>query len=211
MHRFRGPGWRVAGSALSWLLFAFSFTALYQAAAVVSGLGGFCASGGPYVIETECPESVIVFAPLAFPGIFLAAGLALVFARGFGTPLVVWGWPILFVGLGWNFLDTALKGAADGWFLAVLFFVMGATPLVWELRGGLRRVLLGSHDVRDRRFVERENVPRTIYTMTRPDRGEEVVEPTFGAWVLSLGTFLVSAGLGVYLALTAFAAIAASG
>ena len=63
MSRFDAPGWRLAGSVLSWAMFAFFFGGLYQTAAVVIGLGGYCASGGPYVIETECPDAVVVFAP----------------------------------------------------------------------------------------------------------------------------------------------------
>lgn len=205
MRRFRGPGWRIAGSALSWLVFAFSFVSLLQVASVVSGLGGFCASGGPYLIETECPESVVLFAPLSVPGMFVAVGIALLFARGFGTPLVVWAWPILFIGLGAVFLAGGLRGEVVGWVLGMLFLVMGAAPLLWELRAGPRRVLLGSHDVLDRRFRDREDAPRTFYVLSKV-HDDEVVEPTAGAWLLSLGILVVAAGLGASLALSAFAA-----
>ena len=95
-----GPAARMLGSAVSWLLFSISFTLLYQVSAVVMGLGGFCASGGPYVIETQCPDAVVIFAPLSIFGGLIAAAIGLFFARGFGTPLVIWAWPILFVGLG---------------------------------------------------------------------------------------------------------------
>ncbi len=63
-----GPAARVLGSAVSWLLFSTSFTLLYQVSAIVMGLGGFCASGGPYVIETQCPDAVVIFALTAIAG-----------------------------------------------------------------------------------------------------------------------------------------------
>ena len=74
MTRFTGPLWRVAGSFVSWFVFALSFTLLYLGSAVVMGLGGYCASGGPYVIETECPDAVVAFVPLSiFTGLAAVA------------------------------------------------------------------------------------------------------------------------------------------
>lgn len=207
MRRVTGPGWRIAGSALSWILFAFSFTSLYQVASIVSGLGGFCASGGPYVIQTECPESVVLFAPLSFPGLFISAAIGWFLARGFGTPLIVWGWPILFIGLGWQFILTGLRGDVTGWVVGILFIVMGAAPLVFELRAGLRRVLVGRTDVFDRPFIEREDAPRTVYQFSRMQEGERVPAGP-GAWALSLGLFVASAGLGSWLSVTAMGAAA---
>lgn len=205
MRRFSGPGWRLAGSALSWIVFTFSFTSLYQVASIVSGLGGFCASGGPYVIETECPESVVLFAPLSVFGIFLAGGIALFFARGFGTPLIVWGWPILFIGLGLQFILSGLQGSITGWVVGILFLAMGAAPLVLELRAGPRRVLVGRTDVFDRQFEEREDAPRTVYVFSRIREGEQVAV-TPASWALSLGLLLASVAIGWYLSFAAFTA-----
>ncbi|MEZ5189817.1 MAG: hypothetical protein R2717_02260 [Schumannella sp.] len=56
--KFSGPLWRVAGSFASWFLFTLCFTLLFLGSTVVMGLGGYCASGGPYVIETQCPDAV---------------------------------------------------------------------------------------------------------------------------------------------------------
>jgi hypothetical protein len=207
MRRFTGPGWRLAGSALSWIVFTFSFASLYQVASIVSGLGGFCASGGPYVIETECPESVVLFAPLSVFGLFIATGIGFFLARGFGTPLIVWGWPILFVGLGWQFILSGLQGSITGWVVGILFVVMGAAPLVFELRAGPRRVFVGRTDVFDRQFEERENAPRTVYVLSRIREGEQVAA-TPASWALSLGVLLVSIAIGLYLSSAAFAAAA---
>lgn len=213
VRRFTGPGWRVAGSAASWLLFTFCFLSLYQVAAVVTGLGGFCASGGPYVIETECPESVVIFAPFALPGMFAAAGLGLIFARGFGTPLIVWAWPILFIGLGIQFGIGALRGDVVGIILGVLFLAMGAVPLVFELRGGWR-VVRGSHNIRDERFADPRDARRTIYAWGGRDRGDDhgdTVSATPVDWLLSLTVLLLAVSLGTYLSLSAFNAVAAAG
>ena len=60
-------------TVVSWLLFTLSFTLLYQVSAVVMGLGGFCASGGPYVIETECPEALEQVPIDILPGLGLDA------------------------------------------------------------------------------------------------------------------------------------------
>ena len=208
MTRFSGPGWRVAGAIAAWTLFTFSFTLLYQVAAVVSGLGGFCASGGPYVIATECPESVVAFAPLSIFGMLIAAAIALFFQRGFGMPVLVWAWPILFVGLGVEFLMTTTQpgGLAVGLLLGLLFVVMGLAPLIFELRAGLRRLVLGKTDVRGARFADREGAPRTLYSFGRDD-GREIVTPTPAAWALSIVVSFGSIALGIWLGILAFAAV----
>src|SRR5690606_16026129 len=105
---------------------------LYQAAAVVSGLGGFCARGGPYVIATECPDSVVVFAPAGIFGMLVGVGIAAWLARGFGMPLIVWAWPVLFVGLGIQFftgIAPDLESIIMGVLLGAVFVVMGLVPL----------------------------------------------------------------------------------
>ncbi len=96
--RFAGPLWRVTGSVVSWALFTFCFTLLLLGAITVMGLGGYCASGGAYVIEIECPEAVAVTMPLSIFGGLAAVAIGVIFARGFGVPVVAWAWPILFVG-----------------------------------------------------------------------------------------------------------------
>ncbi len=155
MSRFNAPGWRFAGSVVSWLMFTF-FGGLFQTAGVVIGLGGYCASGGPYVIETECPEAVVVFAPLGIFGMLAAAGVALIFARGFGVSLVAWAWPILFVGLGAQFAVGAIGGISivTNIVIGVMFIVMGLAP-VWFLVGSKAIVptLVGSVNIAGERFA----------------------------------------------------------
>ena len=105
---------RIAGSAVSWFVFALSFTLLFQVSTSVLALGGYCASGGAYEIAVQCPDAVSFFAPLSIfmglAGVFLGVYLS----QGFGTPLQTWAWPILFCGLGGAFLF--------GFFVAGLWF-----------------------------------------------------------------------------------------
>lgn len=210
--RFDTPLGRFAGSALSWIVFAFAFTGLYQAAAAVMSLGGSCASGGPYAIETECPESVILFAPGGIFGIFLSFGLALAFARGFGVSLTAWGWPIMFTVLGIQFFLGG--GGGQGWVVNIvvglLFVVMGLAP-VWFFASSTALVptLVGSRSITGERFVY-EGKARRYFGLTPTDGGTEAT-PTVRDWAISLGLWVVSFALGAWLALLAFAAVALAG
>lgn len=209
--RFDAPGWRFAGAIVSWAMFAFFFLGLYQAAAVVIGLGGYCASGGPYVIETECPEAVIVFAPIGIFGMFAAAGIALFFARGFGVSLVAWAWPILFVGLGIQFILGAVGGVGiiSNIIVGVMFIVMGLVPVWFVISSkALAPTLVGSVNVVGARFAY-EGKARRYFGLT-PTEAEEVTTPTPVDWVIALGLWVVSVALGSWLSVTAFNALATS-
>jgi hypothetical protein len=206
MYRITGPLWRGIGAAGSWLLFAFFFTLLYLSAATVSGLGGFCAQGGPYEIQTVCPDAVVVWTPLSIFGGLIAVGIGAFLAQGFAMPLLVWAWPILFVGLGIQFL---LTGGIVGWVIGIMFLVMGVAPLLFEFRAGPKRVFLGKTNILDQRFSDREGAPRTIYAFSRADPGA-VVDATPADWGLAIGLTVPFAALGVWLGLLAFAATAAA-
>lgn len=101
--------------------------------------GGFCASGGPYVIAHQCSSSDVklvlfgVFGML-LGGLVLMIGLALV--RG---PLLAAGlamWAALFGVLGWNFISLGFnppigQSGAGGWIACgVVFWLMAAGGLV---------------------------------------------------------------------------------
>ena len=204
-----GPVARVLGSAVSWMLFTLCFTLLYQVSAVVMGLGGFCASGGPYVIETECPEAVVVFAPLSIFGGLIAAAIGLFFARGFGTPLVVWAWPILFVGLGLDFLRASvLPGGVANIVVGIVFVVMGLVPLVIVLRLGAARLLVGTTNAHDRPFRD-DRGPTPILLIGRAGDDESAAPATAGDWALALGISVPSIMLGVWLGLLLFRSVGA--
>jgi hypothetical protein len=101
-------------------------------------LGGFCASGGPYEIAVECPDSVIATTPLSIFGGFLSAGLMLWGGAALGgswMSLVFLAWPALFLTLGWNFLAYGFFPPEGGWVWSwivcgVLFVLMGGVPLI---------------------------------------------------------------------------------
>jgi hypothetical protein len=127
---------------------AFSLTILWLSMRAVMGIGGACASGGPYVPSVQCPDAVVALTPLSAFGLFIFGGLAwwggASISAGWGA-LVTLAWPALFLSLGWNFLEFGLwpPGGEPGevvwsWlFCAVVFGLMGGVPLavaVWGFR-----------------------------------------------------------------------------
>src|SRR4051794_33629411 len=172
MPRLTSPLWRYLGSASSWLLYTFCFTLLAGGAVIVMGLGGFCASGGAYVIQTECPDVVTLTTPGSIFGGLIAVAIGLLLARGFGTPLVSWAWPILFIGLGLAFAGSGLTSGIDGIvfdLLAVMFILMGGAPLVLELRADPQGFFLGSTNADGTKFASRDTGHRSIYSFAQAD------------------------------------------
>jgi hypothetical protein len=117
---------------------ACGLTLLYLGMRSVMDVGGFCAEGGPFVIEQHCPQGV--------PGVMVGSilgGLVLAFVY-VGT--AVWRgipsfagllWPALFLSLGWNFLEYAFDppgaggGVWWGWLICgIVFMLMGGLPLL---------------------------------------------------------------------------------
>jgi hypothetical protein len=111
---------------------------VYLAMRSVMDVGGFCAEGGPFVIEQHCPQGV--------PGIMVGGilgGLVLAFVY---VGVAVWRgipsfagllWPALFLSLGWNFLEYAFdspvvgEGIVWGWLICgIVFMLMGGLPLL---------------------------------------------------------------------------------
>ena len=117
---------------------AACLTLVFLSMRAVMDVGGFCAEGGPYQIQTHCPAGTALLLPLAiFAGI---GAVALMAWKGqlLGSPfgeLVMLAWPALFISLGWNFLEYGLwpgdnSGIAWGWLIpGILFEVMGIVPL----------------------------------------------------------------------------------
>jgi hypothetical protein len=194
----RTPIIRVLGSLVSWFGFAFCFSLLYLTAVTVTAIGGSCASGGPYAIEVECPDNVVAFTPLSIWGGLLAVAIAIVFAQGFGLPLIIWAWPVLFVGLGWSFLLAFINyGDITGIVVGAVFVIMGLAPLVLALRAGWRSTILGTVNVRGEAFDR--STERSGMWLPR-DRNDAAVVPTAGDWAGAILTAALGAGLGYYLA-----------
>jgi hypothetical protein len=139
------PLTRVAGYLLGVGLLAFCITLLWLGMRAVMGVGGFCASGGPYEIAVECPDAVLATTPLSIFGGLLAVGLMAwggAALSGGWLGLIFLAWPALFISLGWNFLEFGFTPPEGGWvwswlFCGVLFVLMGAVPLVMGI--GLAR------------------------------------------------------------------------
>jgi hypothetical protein len=134
-----GPGALVgllAGVALGML----SITLLFLGMRAVMAIGGACAEGGPFVPVRPCPDGVPLAMVTAIFGLFGSAGLLIWFGSRFGNryaALPLLGWPALFLGLGWNFLEFGLRPPGDtddlalGWLVTgVIFVVTGAAPLL---------------------------------------------------------------------------------
>jgi len=131
---------------------AASLTLVFLSMRAVMDVGGFCAEGGPYEIQTHCPEGTVVLLPLSvFAGLGSAAlaGWKGSQIGGIFGGLVALAWPALFISLGWNFLEYALWPPGDqggivlGWLIpGIVFEVMGIVPLLGLLPS--RRAILGT-------------------------------------------------------------------
>ena len=106
----------------------------------VMDVGGYCAEGGPYVIDVHCHDGVALLIPLSIVlglGSAALAGVKGVALGGGWGSIVLLAWPVLFISLGWNFLEYAFNPPGDesgivwGWLIpGVLFVLMGALPLL---------------------------------------------------------------------------------
>ena len=200
---------RVAGSAVSWFLFTLSFSLLFQVTVVVMALGGSCASGGPYEIAVECPESVAAFAPLSIFGGLIAVAVGAFFARGFGTPLTAWAWPILFGGLGGAFLWVFIvSGEVTGLIIGVMFLIMGLVPLALEVRASPQRILIGPTAADGSRFFEGARARRSMTARGTPNP-DDAVRATPLHWLAALVVSLGFGFLGYWVAGVWFAAAVA--
>jgi hypothetical protein len=195
---------RLAGALVAWFLLGVAFSLLFSAAMALMSIGGSCASGGPYVIEVECPSAVALLTPLSIFIGLAAVVVGLAFARGFGTPLLSLAWPILFCGLGSVFLGTFASGDVTGLLIGILFVVMGLVPLVLALRADPREVVIGRVSVDGAPFASPTTARRWLpRSRTRGDP----VEPHAADWLLAIGTTLAGGGSGILVGLAWFAAV----
>jgi hypothetical protein len=108
--------------------------------------GGFCASGGPYVIAHQCSSPDVRLIMIGIFGALIAAGFYAGGTAGLGSRAASAGlvlWAALFGTLGWNFAAASRHSGASGLlFTGVLFLLMaagGLVPLLFSLAGDLRR------------------------------------------------------------------------
>jgi hypothetical protein len=193
------PVTRVAASFLSWALFIASFGVLFQIALAVMALGGYCASGGPYVIAVECPDNAWLAPVSIWVGIgAVLAGIAL--TAGFGTPVVGWAWTILFVGLGGAFLASFVTaGDIVGLIVGVMFVVMGLVPFVFGFRTSAQRMVLGQMSARGEQFLEGPRARTGLLTRRTPNP-DTAITPTAAHWALGVGVPLLGVAAGLWTA-----------
>jgi hypothetical protein len=136
------PRWR-ATDLLVYLVgvfgVAFALTGVWLGMRSVMDIGGSCASGGPYEIATPCPAGVDVLLTLGIPLGIVSAGLMVWKGSMIGPTyagLVALAWPVLFLSLGWNFLEYGVRnpfgdGVELGWLIpGIIFVIMGGVPLL---------------------------------------------------------------------------------
>jgi hypothetical protein len=178
-------------------VFAFCLACIYLGMREVLRLGGFVASGGPYVIAHEAPGWIWLFPACIF---LMVMSILLAAFTGFvsGKPnIMALSWSALFTSLGWNFLEFGLgigmKGdIAWGWVAcAALFIPMGVIPLVYIVW-----LLVGDFKVRRRRPLADDAFDR------------ERASGANGLPVLTVAAQLVSAAAGFMLGTFFFRSLA---
>jgi hypothetical protein len=102
--------------------------------------GGFCASGGPYVIAHQCSIGDVHLLTVGIVGGLLATACYAIGTAVLGRPASSAGllaWTALFGVLGWNFIylshhpGAQLQGSTSGWqTTGVVFWVMALGGLI---------------------------------------------------------------------------------
>lgn len=130
-----GLKWFLLGMGL-FLTFA-AVTLAFFAMRSIMEVGGTCASGGPYAIRQQCPDTAWVFG-LAFP--LGAVGIGCIFGSRLPTrnSYVLLAWSAIFLALGANFVIYGINPPAPatgiqwGWLsCAFVFLPMGGLPLLY--------------------------------------------------------------------------------
>jgi hypothetical protein len=94
--------------------------------------GGFCASGGPYEISSECSSEQIVLLFGGIVAVLLFTALHSVLTELAQAPRIGWSaiCGVLFLVLGWNFVDLGIdppreEDSVAGWLVSgVVFWLM---------------------------------------------------------------------------------------
>ena len=110
---------------------------------VLAKTGGFCASGGPYVVANSCPAGSTRQVAIGLVGLFVAGGVflaATAWMEGptLGASLLMWS--AVFGVLGYNFLTVSGGSAVTGVVFELMalgaLIPLGALVVGWARRGG---------------------------------------------------------------------------
>lgn len=146
------PYLRVTILAVCMLVIGLAVAWLYFPMRAVLDVGGSCAEGGPYVIETQCPAGSTLFLMLGTPLWFAGVFIGLFAAATISAPQPIFaGWALLFGALGWNFMDYAFNADPNGsivasWLVCGIVFWLMALPGAAIFAGGQ---LLGGRKITD--------------------------------------------------------------
>jgi hypothetical protein len=190
-------GLRVIVAWSSLAVAAGCLTVMFLSMRSVMEIGGFCASGGPYVIENECPKgvswmmTVAIFVGLLALLVHVVASMSLP-----GPRFALLAWPALFLSLGWNFWEFGLDagaenggGTAAGWIVCgVVFVLMGGLPLIWLLASptGRRSLLWADGESSTDRPTVRATAASVSPLAVRKLRSESAMRPPPGPPRLSV-------------------------
>jgi hypothetical protein len=134
------PAKRVVTLFVCVLLLAVALIWAWLAMRAVMGVGGSCASGGPYEIATPCPDGSWLMA-VAIPLLLITAMTGSAVAAGLSAPnLLMPMWFLLFGSLGWNFLEYGIfRGDVEvGFIVCGVLFELMALPVLFLVPVGLR-------------------------------------------------------------------------
>jgi hypothetical protein len=138
---------KIAVCALACAVFSAGLYAVYDAMSeVLRTSGGFCASGGPYVIAHQCSGAEVRTLLVGVLAILLGGAIFAGFSAWADGPVMIPGllmWTSLFGSLGWNFVALhALPGGGGQLVTGIVFLAMaagGALPVLTALTAWLRR------------------------------------------------------------------------
>ncbi len=201
------PVIRFLGAAFSWLLFTFSFTTLYLTAFTVMSIGGYCASGGPYQIEVQCPDNVLAFTPWNIFGGMHRRSLSRCSSRRIRNATRALGMADPLHRPEHPFFYSAVYGAWGNIVIGLMFAVMGLGAVwIFFKGGGLRLGLLGKPQHPGQQLHRRRQRQAGV-PPDRPPAGASATRRwtrTRGDWMLALGVTVIAGGSGIYLALLAW-------
>lgn len=195
---------RLVGAALI-VVGGGAFTACLESAFtgmrdVMVNDGGFCASGGPYVIARQCSSGDLRLLLVGIVGGLVAAAVYASGTSALGRSASSAGlvcWVALFGAFGWNFIDRYLHPAA-GQSGSAGFLTSGIVFLALAVGGLLPLVGALSSDLRPSKAPSRApSVSPPLVRAVIPPGFGTAPDPTFGGWPVSGTTALGVSGSGV--------------
>ena len=141
---------RIVIMFLGLVIISTGLTLVFLSMRAVMDIGGYCASGGPYVIANECPEGTAALLPLGIIGGLVGVWMyAVTSSKLPGPRLTLLTWSALFLSLGWNFWEYGLNppdgsdGLVWGWIICgIVFVIMGGFPLLGLVNRDIAKQLL---------------------------------------------------------------------